>query len=92
MLSPGLPIASSSPRKKPAMKNAKIKPLRILNINCQSVSNKREEFEHLLDSTKADIILGTESWLSKDIKDHEVFPMDMPYTEKTETVEEVECL
>ena len=74
MLSPGLPIASSSPRKKSQVKNAKIKPLRILNVNCQSISNKREEFEQLLDSTKADVIFGTESWLRKDIKDHEVFP------------------
>ena len=47
---------------------------RILHVNCQSISNKREEFEQLLDSTKADVIFGTESWLRKDIKDHEVFP------------------
>ena len=74
MLSPGVPIASSSPRKKSQVKNAKIKPLRILNVNCQSISNKRKEFEQLLDNTKADVIFGTESWLRKDIKDHEVFP------------------
>ena len=49
-------------------------PIRILNVNCLSVSNKREHFEQLLDSTKADVIFGTESWLGSNIKDHEVFP------------------
>ena len=38
--------------------------------------NKKEELDHLLYSTKTDIIVGTESWLTSDIKDHEVFPPD----------------
>ena len=33
-----------------------------------------EQFEHLLYITKADIVLGTESWFNNNIKDHEVFP------------------
>ena len=36
--------------------------------------NNREELDHLLDSTKTDIVVGTESWLTTDIKDYEVFP------------------
>ena len=51
-----------------------MKPLRILNVNCQSIVNKKEEFNLLVESTKADIVFGTESWLRSDIKDHEVFP------------------
>ena len=38
--------------------------------------NKKEEIDHLLYSTNTDIIVGTESWLTPDIKDHEVFPPD----------------
>ena len=29
---------------------------------------------HMIDQTKPDVIVGTETWLSPDIKDHEVFP------------------
>ena len=75
VLSPGLPLASSSPHKKqPTKKPTIMKPLRIINVNCQSLSNKKEDFERLLDSTKADVVFGTESWLGSNIKDHEVFP------------------
>ena len=38
--------------------------------------NKQEEIYHLLYSTKTYVIVGTESWLTPDIKDHEVFPPD----------------
>ena len=54
----------------------KQKPLRLLNVNCQSIVKKKEEIDHLLYSTKTDIIVGTESWLTPDIKGHEVFPPD----------------
>lgn len=50
------------------------KPTRILNINCQSILKNREAFEAILDSTRCDIITGTESWLTNIIKDNEIFP------------------
>ena len=50
------------------------KPLRIVNLNCQSLKNKKAEFLSLIDSTKPDIIIGTESWLSHSISDTEYFP------------------
>ena len=50
------------------------KPIKIININCQSIVKNNEAFEHLLVSTNADVVFGTESWLRSDIKDHEVFP------------------
>ena len=55
-------LASSSPRKscRTATK-CKQKPLRLLNVNCQSIINKRKELDHLLDSTKTDIVVDTES-------------------------------
>ena len=75
ILSPGLPLASSSPNKRiPKYKPKASKPLRILNVNCQSIVNKTADFEWLLDSTNADVVFGTESWLRNDIKVHEVFP------------------
>lgn len=58
--------------------------LRVLNINFQSAVGKKQELETVLQYTKPDIIIGTESWLrgvqpgkqpSPDrIKSSEVFP------------------
>ena len=50
--------------------------LKILNINFQSVVNKVPEFHCLVDTEKPDVIIGTESWLSPDIKDNEIFSTD----------------
>lgn len=43
-------------------------------MNCRSVINKIDEFAGLLDTVKADVVFGTESWLNPSISDHEVFP------------------
>ena len=75
--SPGPPIACSSPvptRGKGNHQQVSTRPLRILNVNCQSIMNKREEFDVLLSSANCDVIFGTESWLNGGIKDNEVFP------------------
>ena len=49
-------------------------PMRILVVNCQSVREKKPLLETLVDSTEADVIIGTESWLNSDINSNEVFP------------------
>ena len=41
-------------------------------VNCRSVKNKRAEVEHIFQD--ADVVIGTESWLTEDISDSEVFP------------------
>ena len=69
--------AASSPivlkEAKPKTKKAVLNhPLRILIMNCQSINNKRADT--VIDSAKADIILGNESWLTPDIKNSEIFP------------------
>ena len=74
----GLPLYTSSPTAKTATE-PKTKPkhrrtLKIINLNCQSLRNKPELLQNLADSVKPDIIIGTESWLTRDIKDSEVFP------------------
>ena len=48
--------------------------LNVLNINFHSVVNKVPEFLCLVAVEKPDIIIGTESWLSPDINNSEVFP------------------
>lgn len=64
------PIRSQKPRMKIKHK------LRLLNVNCQSVVNKKEHLHALIDSVKPDIITGTESWLKPDVLDSEIFPPD----------------
>ncbi|XP_077997350.1 uncharacterized protein LOC144450581 [Glandiceps talaboti] len=52
------------------------KSLKFLNLNCQSVRAKLPNFLSLIDSEKPDIIIGTESWLNKNITNGEIFPDD----------------
>jgi hypothetical protein len=81
----GTPQASSSPMTKvklnlkPPKKtpNKNRKPVRILNINFQSIKNKKEDRNQIIDSAKPDIILGTETWLDKDASSHEFFPSEL---------------
>ena len=49
-------------------------PLKILVVNCRSVVDKKPQMENLIDSTQADIILGTESWLNDKHVSTAVFP------------------
>ena len=37
--------------------------LRVMNVNCRSLFDKKAEFQAVVDYTKPDIIIGTESWL-----------------------------
>ena len=58
--------------------------LRVINVNCRSIKDKKSEFAACMDYLKADIICGTESWLQgytpgenptqNAIKSSEVFP------------------
>ena len=43
-------------------------------LNFQSVVNKVPEFHCLIETEKPDIVIGTESWLSPDIFNGEIFP------------------
>ncbi|KAK3107538.1 hypothetical protein FSP39_016928 [Pinctada imbricata] len=71
------PIRTSSPRTDTSRTNSaskstnrlssstypKKRNLRILNMNCRSIIEKRGEFSALLEYTQPDIVCGTESWL-----------------------------
>ena len=77
LLSLGSPLANSSPTQLHHNLQTiapKGKPTRILNINCQSVLKNREAFASILDSIGCNIVTGTESWLTNNVKDNEIFP------------------
>lgn len=62
--------------------------LRVMNVNCQSVKNKRAELHTVLSYIKPDLVCGTESWLQgiqpgkppepgpNSISSSEIFPED----------------
>ena len=79
----GEPTATSSPAKpvqpKTSRQHHKINFLRGINVNFQSIKNKKPELDQIISSVKHDIILGTETWLSPDISSYEYIP-DSDYT------------
>jgi len=52
------------------------KPLVLPQVNCRSVRNKTLEFWNLVDTYNPDVIIGTESWLTEEINNAEVFRDD----------------
>ncbi len=77
----GNPLRSSSPKKteKPNQKKHPVsarrdKPLKMLNINFQSVCNKIPQFQALLETENPDIVVGTETWLHGSILTSEFLP------------------
>ncbi len=71
---PGHPLASSSPnpRASPNKQRHLHKPLRGIIINCQSIVNKKAEFQQLVDATNPYIVAAVETWLKDDIADGEI--------------------
>ncbi|CAC5360010.1 unnamed protein product [Mytilus coruscus] len=80
-ISLGDPLAASSPKRvtqtTPGNKNKKA--LRTLIINFQSIKNKRTELPILIETANPDIIIGTETWLSNNIGNREIFPPELGY-------------
>ena len=69
------PVHSSTPAKKQQSSQQKLKvPLRVLNINFQSIKMKQCRLSNVLECVNPDIVIGTETWLDSSIKDSEFFP------------------
>ena len=66
------PYHSSTPSRRGQQNKFRSRPLRILNVNFQSMIGKKAETYELIERTKPDIIIGTETWLKSDIKDSEL--------------------
>lgn len=80
------PRASSTPKSADKTKGKHPKSLHynqrisILNINCRSVRNKIPELHQTINKTKADVICLTETWLTPEIHNSEIFPMSLGYS------------
>jgi len=55
---------------------SEVKPLVLLQLNCSRVCNKILEFWNLIDTYNPYVVIGTESWLSEEINNVEVFRDD----------------
>ena len=66
-------LTTQAPQPRRSASAAKISKLRVMNINCQSLVNKKAEFYSLLVTHKPDIVIGTESWLTPNHSDSEFF-------------------
>ena len=65
-----LPKHESSPKVKKRTRN-KVRPLKILNVNCQSIPSKIGAWRLLLNKHEPDVVVATETWLNPNIYDTE---------------------
>ena len=57
-----------------------ISKLKILCVNCQSIVNKKHEFQNMIQTHNPDIVTATESWLKKEHFTSEIFPSTLGYS------------
>ncbi len=74
--SPGVPLYTSSPTKTIPRRKHNRKSLSILNVNCQSIRNKKAMFTHMINRTNPDVIVGTESWLNANDNSSDYLPTE----------------
>jgi hypothetical protein len=68
------PVHASTPINKRNAHSKSNPPLRVLNINFQSIKPKKHLVNNIIESSKPDIIIDTEIWLKPNIHNNEVFP------------------
>ena len=76
------PTQTSTPAKKKPLKvfRKTDSPVKIALINFQSIREKRPLFYTFIDLNKPEHIVGTETWLTAEIHDNEIFPPELGYT------------
>ena len=70
---------SKKPRKPNSKNSSGRESLRIMLVNFQSISNKKADMQILVDQYNPDIIQGTETWLSPNVKTSEILPDSSSY-------------
>jgi hypothetical protein len=91
------PTATSSPMQK-ARSNTYTKkprsdtPTIILIVNCQSIKNKKQEQDNLVETSKPDSMIGTESWLSNNMQSTEIFPSGFTPCRKERKTDSHDCV
>ena len=68
------PNHASTPTRASKQNKLKRRPLRLVNVNFQSVKEKKADITNMVDSVQPDIIIGTESHLEPNISDAEFLP------------------
>ena len=68
------PIAQSSPLQKKQCSQRSNRPFKIVNLNLQSINNKKAEVLLMLERDNPDIVVGTETWLKPEVSNAEIFP------------------
>ena len=84
---PPKPRHSSTPSKTRATPSRAKAPLRTLNVNFQSIKGKRPLVENLLESTKPDVVFGTETWIDGSVSDNQIFPSNFKLYRKDRNLE-----
>lgn len=76
----GSPVIASSPKAQTVVKrNRNSCALRFLCINFQSIRKKGKYISTLIESTRPDVIIGTETWLSSDVNSSEIFEENLGF-------------
>jgi len=72
---PTTPLMTSTPIRNRRQKCKS--QLKLLNINCQSISSKKTEFQHAVNTHSPDIICATETWLTPEHRNGEIGDPDL---------------
>ena len=67
-------LRTSKPEHDPNQSKSLPATYSLIVINCQSIKSKKASFENLISTYDPDFFVGTESWLSPDITNNEIFP------------------
>ena len=73
------PIKSKSASKPVETNKSPKTHLSILNLNCQSLIRKKDQFHAIIKTYNPDIVVGTESWLTSQHLNSEYFPDILGY-------------